>query len=69
MPQPVEPFQGHCLLLTSNSLGVPGALLIDLSVKPPSGFETANPGLVIGKHLIILLLLHSEKAMYKRFKI
>ena len=50
-------------MLTTKSLGAPGTLL-----KPPSGFETANPRLVIGKHLIISLLFHSNKVMYKRFK-
>ena len=55
-------------LLTTKFLGVPGHFLIDLTMRPPSGFETASPGLVIGKYLIISLLLHSNKAMYWRFK-
>ena len=51
------------------SLGVPGSLLIDLTMKSASGFVTVNPGLVIGKHLIDSLLFHSNKTMYKTFKI
>ena len=34
----VQLFQGESLLLTSDSLGVPGTLLIDLTMKPPIGF-------------------------------
>ena len=37
---------------TTESLGVLGTLSIDLTMKPPSGFEAANPGLVIDKQLI-----------------
>ena len=65
----VQPFQGDSLLLTSKSLGISGTLLIDLTMKPPSVFEPANHGLVIGKNLIISLLIQSNKTMYKRFKI
>ena len=43
--------------------------MIDLTIKPPNGFESANPGLVIGKHLIDSLLFHYKKAIYKIFKI
>ena len=32
----------NSLLLTTMSLGVRGTLLIDLTTKPPSGFESAN---------------------------
>ena len=42
-------FQGGNLILTSKSIGVPGTLLNDLTMKPAGGFESANPGLVIGK--------------------
>ena len=55
---PVEAFQRDSLLLTTKSLEAPGTLLIDLTFKPSSGFEQANPRLVIGKHLIISLGLH-----------
>ena len=55
--------------LTTKSLGIPGTLLTDLTMKPTTGLEPGNPGLVIGKHLIISLVLHSNKVMYKRFKI
>ena len=37
-------------------------------MEPPSGFESVNPGLVIGKHLIGSLLFHYNKAMNKIFK-
>ena len=57
------------MLITTKSLGYPGTFLIERTMRPSSGFETANPGLVIGKHLYILLLLDSNKAIYKRFKI
>ena len=32
--------------------GVPGTLLIDLTTKPPSGFESANSWLAVCKQLI-----------------
>ena len=38
-------------------------------MKSPRGFEPANTGLVIGKHLITSLLFHSNKVVYKRFEI
>ena len=57
---PVQPFQRESLLLSTKPLGVPGTHLIDLTIKPPRGFEAANPGLVIGKHLIVSLLLYSN---------
>ena len=38
-------------------------------MEPPSGFESVNPGLVSGKHLIGSLLFHYNKAMNKLFKI
>ena len=38
-------------------------------MKPPGGFEPANPRFVIGKHVIISLLFLSNKVMHKRFKI
>ena len=62
-------FQGGTLILTTKSLGVPGTLLNDLTMKPAGGFESANPGLVIGKYLINSLLTSSNKTMYKTFKI
>ena len=65
----VQSFQGDSLLLTTESLGVPGTLLINLTMKTPSGFKLVNPGLVIGNHLIDSLLFHYNKAMYKIFKI
>ena len=52
----VQSFQGGSLLLTTESLAVPGTLLTDLTMKPPSGFELANPGLVIDKKFITLSL-------------
>ena len=64
---PVQSFQGDSLVVTTESLGVPGTLLIDLTIKPPSGFKSVNPGLLIGKHLIYSLLFHYNKAMYKIF--
>ena len=39
------------LLLTTQSLGVPGTLLIDLFTNPPTGFESASSWLVVGKQL------------------
>ena len=45
-------FKKGSLLLTTTPLGVPGTLFIDLTMKPPSGVKTANPGLVIGKQII-----------------
>ena len=65
----VHPFQEDSLLLTTKFLGVPGTLLIDLTMKSLRGFEPVNTGLVIGKHLIISLLFHSKKVVYKGFKI
>ena len=57
-------------MLNTESLGVPGTLLIDLFMKPPSGFESANPGLVIRKNLINSLLFYYNKAaMYEMFKV
>ena len=38
-------------------------------MKPPGGFEPANPRLVIGEHAIIPLLFLSNEVMHKRFKI
>ena len=64
---PVQSFQRDSLLVTTESLGVPGTLLIDLSIKPPSGFKSVNPGLVIGKRLIYSLHFHYNKSMYKIF--
>ena len=46
----VEPFQGDSSLLTTKPLVVPGTPLSDLTMKPPCGFEPANPGLGIVKH-------------------
>ena len=57
------------LLLTTESLGVPVTLLINLTMKTPSAFKGVNPGLVIGNHLIDSLLFHYNKAVYKIFKI
>ena len=34
----VQPFQGDRLILTTEPLGVPGTLLIDLTMKPATGF-------------------------------
>ena len=66
---PVQSFQGDTLVLATKSLGLSGTLLIDLTMKPTSGFELANPRLVIGKHVINSLLHHSNKAINKIFKI
>ena len=49
---PAQSFQGDSLLLTTKSLAVSGTLMTDLTIKPPSGFELANPGLVIDTQLI-----------------
>ena len=64
MPQPCTAIWRR--LLHAKSPGVRDILLIVLIMKPPSGFKQANPELVIGKRLVISLLLHSNKAMYKR---
>ena len=40
---PQQSFQGDSLLVTTEALGVPGTLLIDLTMKPPSGFKSVNP--------------------------
>ena len=44
---PVQLLQGDSLLLTTKSLGIPGTLLIDLTMKPSSDLELANPGMVM----------------------
>ena len=66
---PVQSFQGDSVPLPTESLGVPGTLLINLTMKTPSGFKSVNPGLVIGNNLIDSLLFHCNKAMYKILKI
>ena len=48
----LQSFQENSLLLTTKPLGVPGTHLTDLTTKPPSGFESANSWLVVGKQLI-----------------
>ena len=40
-------------MLTTESLEVPGTLLIKLNKKPSSVFKSVNPGFVIGKQLIL----------------
>ena len=55
--------------MNHESPGIPSILSIDLTMKSPSGFESANPGLVIRKHLINSLLIYYNKVMYKIFKI
>ena len=67
--QPCRAISRRHSLLTTKSVGVPGTLLIDLTMKSPRGFEPANTGLVTGKHLIISLFFHSNKVVYKGFKI
>ena len=57
------------LTLSTESPRIPGSLLIDLTMKPPGSFESANPGLVIGKHFINSLIIYYNKVMYKIFKI
>ena len=37
---PVQSFQRHSLLLTTESLGVPVTLLINLNMKTPSAFKS-----------------------------
>ena len=69
MLQPCTVISRRQFTLTTKSLGVPETLLIDLTMKSHSGFESANPRLVIGKHLINSSLFHSNKAMFKLFKI
>ena len=66
---PVQSFHRDRLLLTTESLGFPGTLLIKLTMKTPSGFKSVNPGLVIGNHLPDSLLFHYNKAMHKILKI
>ena len=64
---PVQSFQGDSLLVTTEALGVPGTLWIDLTMKLFSGFKSVNPSLVIGKYLIYSLIFHYNIAMYKIF--
>ena len=67
---PVQSFQGYSLLLTIESLGVPGTLLIDVTMKPAFGFESANPGLVIVKQLIYYLFIITKKCVkYLKYKL
>ena len=40
--KPKQSFQENSLFLTTKPLGGPGTHLIDLTTKPPSGFESAN---------------------------
>ena len=68
-PNPVGSFQGDSLLLTTESLGVPGIILINLTMKASSGFKWINPKLAIGNHLIDSLLFNYNKAMHKIFRI
>ena len=63
MLNPKHSFQVGSLLATTKLLGEHDTLWIDLTMKQPSGFESTSPGLVIGKHLIVMY------AMYKIFKI
>ena len=64
----VESFHRDSLLLTTESLGVPGTLLINLTMKTPTGFKSGDTGLVIGNCLIDSLHFHYNKAMYKYLK-
>ena len=67
LPNPVQSFQGDSLLLTTEFLGVAGALLINLTMKKPSGFKWVNPGLIIGNHVIdsfITLIILSYYSHY-----
>ena len=66
---PVQSFQGDSLILCNEFLGIPGTLLIDLTMKSSTGFESANPGLIIGRRLINSLLIYCNKVLYKIFKI
>ena len=66
---PEQSFQGDTLLLTIKSLGVPDTLLINLTMKTPTGFKLVNSGLVISNHLIDSFVFHYNKAMYKILKI
>ena len=50
--QPTQSFRENSLLLTTQPLGVPGTLLIDLFTKPPGGFELASSWFEVGKKLI-----------------
>ena len=38
--------KGDSLLLTTKSLGDPGTILINLTMKTPSGFKSVNPYLI-----------------------
>ena len=38
--------KGDSLLLTTKSLGVPGTILMNLTMKTPSGFKLVNPYLI-----------------------
>ena len=61
---PVQPLRGDSLLLTTEPLGVPDILLIDVTIKTPSGFQLANPRMII----INSLLFYHNEAKYKIFK-
>ena len=49
---PVQSFQKDSLLSTTESLGVPGTLLIDQTMRLPIGFESEIPEFIIDKKLI-----------------
>ena len=41
---PVQSFQRDILLVTTESLGASGTILIDLTMKPSGGFKLVDPG-------------------------
>ena len=69
MPQPCTVISRRQFNIKQWVLRNSGTLLIDPTIKFSSGFESANPGLVIGKGLINPLLIHYNKVKYKIFKI
>ena len=66
--KPVRLFKRDSLVLITESLGIPGTLLIILTMKLASGFESVSPGLVISKHLIDSLIFHYNKQCIKYLK-
>ena len=56
------------LLLTNKFLRVSSNLLIDLAMKPRSGFEPVNTGLVIGHYSFIVTNWCIKDLKYKLYK-
>ena len=62
---------GDSLLITTESPGDPGTLLINLTMKKPSAFKWVNPGLVIGNHLIdyYSFIITKQRIKYLKYKL